>query len=83
MTHHKKRGVPERSARKVLQITFRTGKLPGKRADGVRRTAANQHTLPDRISNLCFFDAKYALTGKKISPIFYPIKSNALSIQFE
>ena len=49
-----KRGVPESSERKAIQIAFPTGNSPRKRADGARRTAANQHTLPDHVNNLCF-----------------------------
>jgi hypothetical protein len=38
----------------ALKKAYLTGKSSKKRADGARRTAANQHTLPDRINNLCF-----------------------------
>jgi hypothetical protein len=49
-----KKSVPERSARKAPQIVFPTGKPSKKRADCSKRTAANQHTLPDHINNLFF-----------------------------
>jgi len=63
---------------KRFKLTSRRA-LAKKESRWRKRTASNQHTLPNHI-NISFFYAKHALTGKNVPPILQPIRRNALLI---